>query len=466
MPHFIDENFLLSTETAVRLYHEVAAKAPIVDYHCHVNPREIWEDRRYENITQVWLAGDHYKWRLMRSSGVEERYITGDASDREKFQKFAECLPCAIGNPMVHWCHLELKRYFGYDGVLNGNTAETVWELTEKVLANGLSARRIIEESGVAFIGTTDDPVDSLEWHEKIAADPTFSVTVAPSFRPDKALRIDKPDWRAYIATLSRVAGMEITDLDALKTALIARIAYFADRGCRSADHGLDYASYREATDAEVNAILQKGLRGEVVTREEAETFQTCLLVVCAEEYARRGMVMQIHYNCLRNPNTAAFERLGPDSGFDCVGQGSSLPIARLLDRLHRADALPKTILYSLDAGDDAFLGSLIGAFQGVGVRGKLQHGSAWWFNDHKEGMRKQLISLANLSTLGNFVGMLTDSRSFLSYTRHEYFRRILCDLIGGWVENGEYPDDPDTLDTIVRDICSDNAIRYFDLGE
>ncbi len=466
MPQFIDNNFLLSTDTARRLYHEVAAKAPIVDYHCHVSPREIWEDRHYENITQVWLAGDHYKWRLMRSSGVEERYITGDASDREKFQKFAECLPRAIGNPMVHWCHLELKRYFGYDGVLNGNTAQTVWELTERVLRGGLSARRIIEQSGVAFIGTTDDPADSLEWHEKLAADPTFSVTVAPSFRPDKALRIDKPDWRAYIDTLSRVVGVEITNLDALKSALMTRIAYFADRGCRSADHGLDYAAYREASDVEVNAILQKGLCGEPVTCEEAEKFQTALLVTCAEEYARRGMVMQIHYNCLRNPNSAAFATLGPDSGFDCVGQGSSLPIARLLDRLYREDALPKTILYSLDAGDDAFLGSLIGAFQGAGVRGKLQHGSAWWFNDHKEGMRKQLISLANLSTLGNFVGMLTDSRSFLSYTRHEYFRRILCDLIGGWVENGEYPDDADTLSTIVRDICCDNAVRYFGLGD
>ena len=464
MPRFIDENFLLSTETARRLYREVAADAPIVDYHCHVSPREIYEDQHYENITQVWLAGDHYKWRLMRSSGVEERYITGDASDWEKFRKFAECLPRAIGNPMVHWCHLELKRYFGYDGVLNGETAKEVWNITQAALEDGLSARRIIEQSRVAFIGTTDDPVDSLEWHERIAADPTFSVRVAPSFRPDKALRIDKPDWCAYIDTLSRVSGIRITDLDALKAALIARIAYFADHGCRSADHGLDYAIYREASDAEVERILQKGLHGESVTSDEAEKFQTCLLVACAGEYARRGMVMQIHYNCLRNPNTAAFAKLGPDSGFDCVGQGSSLPLARLLDRLYREDALPKTILYSLDAGDDAFLGSLIGAFQGAGVRGKLQHGSAWWFNDHKEGMRKQLVSLANLSVLGNFVGMLTDSRSFLSYTRHEYFRRILCDLIGGWVENGEYPDDPATLNTLVRDICCDNAMRYFEL--
>lgn len=464
MERFINDDFLLTTETARRLYHHVAAEAPIVDYHCHVSPREIYEDRRFDTITEVWLSGDHYKWRLMRTAGVEERYITGDAPDREKFQKFAECLPRAIGNPMFHWCHLELKRYFGYEGVLNSETAQEVWDRTSSILREGLSVRQMILQSGVTFIGTTDDPIDTLEWHEKLAADETFPVTVVPSFRPDKVLNMDKPGWRSYIEALAQVAGHPVRSMDDLRAVLSARIHHFVAHGCRSADHGLDRAVYREASEAELENILQKALRGEAVTPEEVEAFKTALLLFCAKAYTRHGMVMQLHYNCLRNPNTAAFAVLGPDSGFDCVGQGSSLPLARLLDTLYRQDSLPKTILYSLDAGDDSFLDSLIGAFQGAGVRGKLQHGAAWWFNDHKAGMRRQLISLASLSLLGDFVGMLTDSRSFLSYTRHEYFRRILCDLIGQWVEAGEYPDDEATLRELVRNICCDNAIRYFGL--
>lgn len=466
MERFINDDFLLTTETARRLYHHVAAEAPIVDYHCHVSPREIYEDRRFDTITEVWLSGDHYKWRLMRTAGVEERYITGDAPDREKFQKFAECLPRAIGNPMFHWCHLELKRYFGYEGVLNSETAQEVWDRTSSILREGLSVRQMILQSGVTFIGTTDDPIDTLEWHEKLAADETFPVTVVPSFRPDKVLNMDKPGWRSYIEALAQVAGHPVRSMDDLRAVLSARIHHFVAHGCRSADHGLDRAVYREASEAELENILQKALRGEAVTPAEVEAFKTALLLFCAKAYTRHGMVMQLHYNCLRNPNTAAFAVLGPDSGFDCVGQGSSLPLARLLDTLYRQDSLPKTILYSLDAGDDSFLDSLIGAFQGAGVRGKLQHGAAWWFNDHKAGMRRQLISLASLSLLGDFVGMLTDSRSFLSYTRHEYFRRILCDLIGQWVEVGEYPDDEATLRELVRNICCDNAIRYFGLEE
>lgn len=466
MKRFLDEDLLLTTETARRLWRECAATAPIVDYHCHVSPREILEDRRFDNITQVWLSGDHYKWRLMRSNGVEERYITGDATDREKFQKFAECLPRAIGNPMLHWCHLELKRYFGYEGVLNGETAQAVWDRTAEILRGGLSVRQMILQSRVTLIGTTDDPTDTLEWHERLAADETFPVTVVPTFRPDRALKLDRAEWRAYIDELAQAAGHPVRCMDDLRAALSVRLEHFAAHGCRSADHGLDHAVYREATEDEAERILQKALRGETVTQAETEAFQTAMLLFCAGEYARRGMVMQIHYNCLRDPNTAMLGALGHDSGFDCVGQGSSLPLARLLDALCREGRLPKTVLYSLDGGDDAFLDSLIGAFQEGGVRGKLQHGAAWWFNDHKEGMRKHLIGLANLSLLGNFIGMLTDSRSFLSYTRHEYFRRILCDLIGEWVEAGEYPDDAATLHTLVRDICCDNAIRYFGLED
>ncbi len=466
MKQFMDRNFLLTTPTAEELYRSAAEGQPIVDYHCHVSPKEIWEDRRFENITQVWLGGDHYKWRIMRSDGVDERYITGDASDREKFQKFAEALPKAIGNPMYHWCHLELQRYFGYTGVLNGDTAQEVWDLAEaKLREPDMSVRGLIRRSNVAFIGTTDDPVDSLEWHRKIAADDTFETVVAPSFRPDKALNIDKPGWREYIGTLSDVSGVPVDGLDSLKKALGLRIDYFNECGCKASDHGLDYAVFRLADPSEADAVLRKGLRGEGVTREEAEILKTELLIYCASRYAELGWVMQIHYNCLRNPNSAALQTLGPDTGFDIIGPNNGAPaLAKLLDALQCRNALPRTILYSLDAGDNAFLDTLLGAFQGTDVPGKIQHGSAWWFNDNKQGMRDQLISLANLSLLGNFVGMLTDSRSFLSYTRHEYFRRILCGLVGEWVENGEYPADEKTLKELISNICYYNAERYFNL--
>ena len=464
----MDKDFLLSTETAKTLYHDFSAKMPIIDYHCHVSPKEIFEDKHFENISQVWLSGDHYKWRIMRSNGVDEYYITGGASDREKFQKFAEALPKVIGNPMYHWCHLELKNYFGYEGVLNGETAEEVWNLTGKILREeGLGVRALIEKSNVAFIGTTDDPIDSLEWHEKIAADDSFRTIVAPSFRPDKALNIDKTGWKEYIAQLSSVSETEITGIESLKSALHSRIEHFNAHGCKASDHGLDHMVFAIADDAKLDEIINKGLSGKTVSAEEAAMLKTALLIFCAEEYVRLGWAMQIHYNCLRNPNTAMFNKIGPDTGFDCIGpENGSAALASLLDVLNSKGALPRTILYSLDAGDNAFLDTLIGSFQGTEIPGKLQHGSAWWFNDNKQGMRDQLISLANLSILGNFVGMLTDSRSFLSYTRHEYFRRILCGLFGEWVENGEYPCDIPALGKMVEDISYNNAARYFGLED
>ena len=468
MKAFMDKDFLLSTETAKILYHEYGAKMPIIDYHCHVSPKEIFEDKRFENISQVWLSGDHYKWRIMRSNGVDEYYITGGASDREKFQKFAEALPKVIGNPMYHWCHLELKNYFGYEGVLNGETAEEVWSLTEKKLhEDGMGVRGLIEKSNVAFIGTTDDPIDNLEWHEKIANDSTFKTIVAPSFRPDKALNIDKSGWKEYIAQLSAVSGIEIYDYDSLESALRTRIDYFDAHGCKASDHGLDHMVFALADKEMLDDIIEKGLDNEKVSSDEAAMLKTALLIFCAKEYVKHGWVMQIHYNCLRNPNTKMFKKLGPDTGFDCIGpENGSEALASLLDILNTNDALPRTVLYSLDAGDNAFLDTLIGSFQGTDVPGKLQHGSAWWFNDNKQGMRDQLISLANLSMLGNFIGMLTDSRSFLSYTRHEYFRRILCGLFGEWVENGEYPCDIPTLGNMIEDICYNNASRYFRLED
>lgn len=465
MTPFLSKDFLLKTETAKHLYHDMAANLPILDYHCHVSPKEIFENKQFKNITEVWLSGDHYKWRLMRSNGIDEYYITGDAPAREKFQKFAETLPKAIGNPMYHWCHLELKNYFGYEGVLSGETAQEVWDLTcEKLAQPELSVRGIIQKSNVAMIGTTDDPIDSLQWHKKLMADDNFSTIVAPTFRPDKALNIEKADWKAYIASLSAASGVEITDVETLKQALAARIDHFDSCGCRASDHGLDYMVFRPV-DGAAEGIMAKALAGNAVTTEEAEIFKTELLLFCAEAYAKKGWVLQLHYNCLRNPNSAAFAKLGPDMGFDSIGPRSAADtLPHLLDTLYAKGCLPKTVLYSLDAGDNAFLDVLMGAFQGTEVPGKIQHGSAWWFNDNKVGMEQQLISLGNLGILGNFIGMLTDSRSFLSYTRHEYFRRILCNLVGRWVEDGEYPNSEKDLQQIISGICYDNAKRYFNI--
>ena len=464
MERFLSENFLLNTETARRLYSKYAVDMPIIDYHCHVSPKEIYEDKKFENITQLWLSGDHYKWRLMRSNGVDEYYITGDAPEKEKFLQFARMLPKAIGNPMYHWCHLELKNYFGFEGTLSEKTAEEVWELCNEKLKN-MSVRSIIKQSNVAFIGTTDDPVDSLGYHKLIAEDDSFDTVVAPSFRPDKAFNIDKAGWREYITKLSEVSGIEICNLETLKRALSDRIEYFDAHGCRASDHGLDFMIYAEASAEELDALIGRGVIGEKISTAEAEALKTELLLHCAREYARLGWVMQLHYNCMRNPNTKMFEQLGADVGFDTIGANNgSHKLARVLDRLFYEGALPKTIIYSLDPGDNASIDTIIGAFQGTEAEGKIQHGSAWWFNDNKQGMRDQLVSLANLSLLGNFVGMLTDSRSFLSYTRHEYFRRILCALIGEWVENGEYPDDDELLGEIVSGICYRNAKNYFKL--
>ena len=465
MKQFMDRDFLLSNDTAKVLYHDHASKMPILDYHCHLDPKQIYEDVRFENITQVWLGGDHYKWRVMRSNGVDEYYITGGAPDREKFQKFAESLPKCIGNPMYHWCHLELQRYFGYYGVLNGETAEEVWNLCNDKLKNdpNMSARGLIRQSNVYMIGTTDDPVDSLEWHAKLAADPTMEAKVCPSFRPDKAVNIHKDTFVPYIRQLEKVVGYEFHCIKCVKRALTERIEFFDANGCRASDHGLDYVPYAEATDEELTAIFKKAMAGEQVTKAEADAYMTAINLHCGREYAKRGWAMQIHFSCLRNPNTKMFNALGADCGFDCIAvTDSSAALHKTLNALYKDDLLPKTIVYSLNPADDQWLDTLIGAYQGTEVPGKIQHGSAWWFNDNKTGMINQMTSLGNLGLLGNFIGMLTDSRSFLSYTRHEYFRRILCNLIGTWVENGEYPADMAALGAMVEDISSNNAKRYF----
>ena len=464
MKLFMDEEFLLSTETAKKLYHEYAEKMPILDYHCHIDPKEIYEDRKFDNITQVWLGGDHYKWRQMRSNGVEEKYITGDASDREKFQKWAETLEMAIGNPLYHWSHLELKRYFGYDGFLSGDTAEEVWNLCNEKLQAGMSARKLIEMSNVTLVCTTDDPADTLEWHKKIAADPTFTVQVLPAWRPDKAMNLEKPDYTAYLEKLGEAASMEIKTFADLVEALKKRMDYFASVGCTVSDHGLEYVMYAPVSEETVEQIFAKRLTGEKITKDEEHQFKTAFMVAMGKEYHKKNWVMQLHFGVKRDNNQKIFRELGADAGIDCISNYNPADqMADYLNALADTDELPKTILYSLNPIDNAAIGTIIGCFQDSSCIGKIQQGSGWWFNDNKTGMIEQMTSLANLGLLGNFIGMLTDSRSFLSYTRHEYFRRIMCNLIGGWVENGEYPADYKTLEKIVKGMSYNNAARYFD---
>lgn len=464
MKAFMDEEFLLSTETAQKIYHEFAEKTPILDYHCHINPREIAEDRKFENITQVWLGGDHYKWRLMRSNGVDEYYITGGASDREKFQKWAETLEKGIGNPLYHWSHLELRKYFGYQGYLNGNTAEEVWNLCNaKLQEDSMTVRNIIKQSNVTLICTTDDPVDTLEWHKKIAEDPTFDVKVLPAWRPDKAMNLEHPDYPAYLAQLSECSGVEMHTFADLKKALSVRMDFFGSMGCCVSDHALEYVMYVPASDEEIERIFAKRLSGGTITRDEEMTFKTAFMIAVGKEYHKRDWAMQLHYGCKRNNNVYRYNQLGPDTGFDCINNyAPSAQMADFLNALSETEELPKTILYSLNPNDNEAIDSIIGCFQGPETAGKIQHGIAWWFNDHITGMVNQMTSLGNMGMLANSLGMLTDSRSFLSYTRHEYFRRILCEMIGNLVENGEYPCDMEVIEKIVKGISYNNAIRYF----
>lgn len=460
----MDENFLLSTETAQRLFHSYAETMPVLDYHCHISPEEIATDRRFENITQVWLGGDHYKWRFMRSCGVDEAYITGNAPDRDKFFKWAEVLGKAIGNPLYHWSHLELQRYFDYHKPLNQNTASEVWELCNKKLAEkDMSARGLIRKSNVTLICTTDDPIDSLCYHKAIAEDQSFSVQVLPAWRPDRSIAIEKPDFAAYMEQLSSVSHIEINSFPALCKALKVRLDFFDSMGCVVSDHGLDYVMYAPATEQQADMILKKRLSGAALSHEEILQFKTMLLLFLGREYARRGWVMQLHYGVKRNNNTRLFQAIGADTGYDCIGdQAPAGELADFLNALECTNELPKTILYSLSPNDNAAIETIMGCFQNSQAVSKLQHGSAWWFNDHRPGMEAHLRSLASLGNLSGFVGMLTDSRSFLSYTRHEYFRRILCEYIGTLVENGEFADDEQILSDLVKNISYRNAVAYF----
>lgn len=461
MKEFMDKNFLLSGDTARKLYHDYAADMPIIDYHCHISPEEIAKDISFDNIAQVWLGGDHYKWRQLRGCGVDEYYITGAASDREKFQKWAETLPLLIGNPLYHWSHMELKTYFGYEGILNGDTAEEVWNLCNDKLKT-MSVRDMILQSKVDVICTTDDPADSLIWHKEIAHS-DFPVKVLPAWRPDRILGIEKTEFATYIQQLSDISDISIHYYTDLQKAILSRMDFFDHCGCKVSDHGLSYVMYEPYTPEEVDQIFRYAMEGHSLSEKQILKYKTACLEFMAQEYHRRDWIMQLHYGVMRDNNTKQYTLLGADTGFDSIGD--SAPISQLssfLNCLAEKNTLPKTILYSLNPMDNAAIDSLMGCFQDGTPLGRVQHGAAWWFNDCKQGITDHLTSLANLGALGNFIGMLTDSRSFLSYTRHDYFRRILCNFIGELVDNGEYPCDYHTLGKIVQNISYHNAKKYF----
>ena len=475
MKEFMDKDFLLETETAKHLFHDYAEHMPLVDYHCHINPKEIYEDRRFDNLVEVWLGGkqpeggyfgDHYKWRVMRSNGVSEDYITGDRPDYERFLKFVEALEMAIGNPMYHWCNLELRQFFGYDKPLTVENAEEAWNFCNEKLRTdpNLTVRGIIRQSNVRYVGTTDDPADSLEWHEKLAKVKDLGFMVCPSFRPDKAVNIQRPGFAAYMDKLAASVGKEhLSSIQDVLDALNDRIDFFKAHGCRASDHGLDYVPFRTCSLEEADGIYRKAMRGEALTTEEIEKYQTTVLLSLARKYHKENIVMEIHYSCTRDNNKRMFRLEGPDTGFDMIAKSTCYnQLAELFSALDETSELPKTIVFSLDEADFNQITTCLGCFQSDEIPGKMQLGAAWWFLDTRDGMEAQMKSLANLGLLGNFVGMLTDSRSFLSYTRHDYFRRIACNLIGQWVEDGEYPNDEESLRKIVQGISYNNAERYF----
>lgn len=451
---FIHQDFMLRTKMARRLYHEYAEDMPIIDYHCHLNPQMIAENHQFKNLTELLLGGDHYKWRVMRAYGIDEKYITGDADDYEKFKMWAETLPHCIGNPLYHWTHLELKRYFNIGETLTPDTAQEIWQKGNDLLGEeDFRARSLITRANVEVVCTTDDPADDLNHHQQLRQE-GFEIRVLPTFRPDKAVEIGKNTFVTYVKEQS------ISSYEGLQSWLRGRIGFFHENGCRLSDHALEAVPYAQG---DAKAVFDKAMAGQMPDPQEQEVFKTAMLQFCAKEYAARSWTMQLHIGALRNNNTPMFEKLGPDTGYDSVNDLSiAAPLARLLDSLETDDMLPKTILYTLNPKDNYVLGTMIGNFQKAPFKGKVQLGSGWWFNDQRDGMMAQMKAFANLGVLGTFVGMLTDSRSFVSYPRHEYFRRILCNLIGGWVEHGEYPEDYEALGDIIQGICYKNAKEYF----
>lgn len=463
MKSFLDKDFMLNNDTAKKLYHDYAADMPIFDYHCHLSPEMMYEDKPFDNITQLFLGGDHYKWRYMRTCGLDEKFMTGDAPDKEKFEEFCKALQYAIGNPLYHWTHLELQRYFDIDTVVNASTANEIWEKANaKISETKMSPAKLINDSNVAVVCTTDDPIDNLEWHIKIKEKGHINAKVLPAFRPDFMINIDKPTFAPYIGKLADVSETKIDNYQDLITAIYKRIDFFHSVGSRVSDHALDNVPFEDATPEMIEGIFKKAMNGESLTQFEVDAYKSATLVKLGEKYHELDWTYQLHIGALRNNNTRMFDKIGADTGFDSISDYCiAAQLSKLLNALEIKNKLPKTILYTLNPKDNYVLATMLGNFQG-GMPGKIQFGSGWWFNDQRDGMTEQMKALANLGALNKFVGMLTDSRSFLSYTRHEYFRRILCNILGTWVEDGEFPADMDTLKVIVEGISFNNAKEYF----
>lgn len=464
MKQFLDENFLLKTATAQRLYHEYAKDMPIIDYHCHLPPQQIAEDTQFENLTQVWLYGDHYKWRAMRTNGIHESFCTGNKTDWEKFQKWAETVPYTLRNPLYHWTHLEMKRYFGIEDILNGDTARRIYdECTAKLQTPEYSVRNLLRKMNVSLVCTTDDPVDSLEYHQKIKED-GFEKPILPAFRPDNAMNVSSADkFNAYLNKLSAVTNIAISSFDDFLYALQNRHDFFASMGCGVSDHGLEEIYAEDFTGSEIDAIFTKIHGGRELNEMEQRKFKSAMLIHFAEWDWEKGWVQQFHLGALRNNNSRMLQTLGPDTGWDSIGdfpQGKAL--AKFLDKLDSNNKLAKTVLYNLNPADNELMATMIGNFNDGSAAGKIQWGSAWWFLDQRDGMTKQINALSNMGLLSKFIGMLTDSRSFLSFPRHEYFRRILCDLFGDEIENGELPNDVKWVGKVIQDICFNNNRDYF----
>lgn len=465
MNKFMDKDFLLDTQTARELFHSYAENMPICDYHCHLSPKEIYENKQPSDISQLWLSGDHYKWRAMRSCGVEEKYCTGDATPKEKFLKFGETLQYCIGNPLYHWAHIELQRYFGIDTPLNKATAEDIYDRANEAIAQGdFRPQALIKKSNVKYICTTDDPIDDLKYHKLLREVEDFDCTVLPSYRPDKALNIHLEGFADYIKTLGEVAEIEIKSYKDVIAALLKRCDYFHTVGCRVSDQAFEYVPYSIAPEEEIETIFQKAMAGETITAEESDKYKTPILLALGKKYHQLGWAMEIHIGAIRNNSTRMFNKLGPDTGFDSVGDCEiAITLSKFMNELDITDQLPKTILFNLNDKDNTVLATMLGNFQSAEADSKIQFGPAWWFLDTMDGMTNQMKSLGNLGVLGKFVGMETDSRSFTSYGRHEYFRRIMCRLLGRWVEDGWYAYDKDILKEIVQGISYNNAIKYFD---
>lgn len=464
MKTFLSDDFLLTNTTAEKLYHNVMKELPIFDYHCHLSPKEIYENHSFENITQIWLAGDHYKWRAMRIHGVKEALITGNASDWEKFEAWAETMPHLFGNPLYHWAHMELRTYFGITKLLSRDTAKEIWEeCNEKLQTEDFKPRRFIEKSNVEFVGTTDDPADNLEYHRLLKEDSSFQVTVAPTFRPDQALYLERPSFKEYLTKLENASGVKINGFDELVEALKQRVDHFAEHGCCASDHDIPLMAFQKLEKNEVENVFSKRLNNEELTSDELIGYRSYLLTELGKMYAEKQWVMQLHMGGLRNNNTYMKELIGADGGFDSIGDNLLAEgLSRFLDTLDQARSLPRTVLYNLNPRDNYVIGTMIGNFFEEGIPGKVQFGSGWWFNDQYNGMLNQMTDLANLGVLSHFIGMTTDSRSLLSYVRHEYFRRIVCNILGEWVEEGKVPNDEAILHQMVKNIGFTNSQKYF----